>query len=135
MRIENRKKSLSTFQSVVVAGQQVAVVVVEVEAGAFAVAPHLAVFALAFAGPTAVAHQLEAVLPDIPEVVPVNVSLVHVAAYRGASTDATVATDTCHLDTAAAVEEMVANLLLVVAQEAFAGVTDRHTPPAFGHLP
>ena len=108
----------------VVTGEQVAVVIVEVEAGAFAVAPNFAVFALAFLGPGAVAHQLETVLPDLPEVVLIDIALVHVAAHRGAAADAAVATDAGHLDTAAAVEEMVADLLLVGAEETLAGVTN-----------
>ena len=73
--------------------EQIAVVVVEVEAGAFTVAPDLAVFALAFPGPRAVAHHLEAVLPDIPEVVAVDVALVHVAAHRSAAADGAVTTN------------------------------------------
>lgn len=120
----------------VVAGEQVAVVVVEVEAGAFAVAPDFAVFAFAFLGPAAVAHHMEAVLPHIPEIVLVDIALVHVAAHGGAAADGAVATDAGHVDPAAAVEEMVAHLLLVLAEETLAGVADvYYTPLAFGHLP
>lgn len=106
----------------VVAGEQVAVVVVEVEAGAFAVAPHLARGALVLLGPAAVAHHLEAVLPHVPEIVLVDIALVHVAAHGGAAADGAVATDASHVDPAAAMEEMVAHLLLVFAEETLAGV-------------
>ena len=104
--------------------QQVAIVIVEVQAGAFAVAPDFAVFTLALPGPASIAHHLETVLPDVPEVVAVDVALVHVAADRGAATDGTVATYRGHLDTTAAVEEMVADFLLIFAKEALARVAD-----------
>ena len=103
--------------------QQVAIVIVEVQAGAFAVAPDFAVFALAFLGPASVTHHLEAVLPHIPEVVLVDIALVHVAAHRGAAADSAVATYRSHLDTTAAVEEMVADTLLVGTEEALTGIT------------
>ena len=106
------------------AGEQVTVVIVEVQAGPFAVAPHLTVFALAFLGPAAVAHYLEAVLPDLPEVVLIDIALVHVAAYRGTAADAAVAADAGHFDTTAAIEEMVADFLFVLSEETFAGITD-----------
>ena len=106
------------------AGKQLAVVVIEVQAGALAVTPDLAVFTLSFLGPRTVAHQLEAVLPDLPEIVLIDIALIHVAAYRGAATDAAIATNTGHLDATTAVEEMVADLLLIFAKEALARVAD-----------
>ena len=118
------------------AGEQTPLVVVEVEAGTFAVAPHLARGALVLPGPASVTHHLEAVLPHIPEIVLVDIALVHVAAHGGAAADGAVATDAGHVDPAATVEEMVAHLLLVLAEETLAGVADvYHTPLAFGHLP
>ena len=54
----------------------------------------------------------------------IDVALVHVAAHRGAAADGTVATDAGHLDAAAAEEEVVADTLLVIAQESFAGIAD-----------
>lgn len=104
------------------AAEQVTLVVVEMEAGTLAVAPHLARGALVLPGPAAVAHHLETVLPHIPEIVLVDVALVHVAAHGGAAADGAVATDARHVDPAAAVEEMVAHLLLVLAEETLAGV-------------
>ena len=122
MKIE--KVTLSLFQSIVVAAEQLAVVVIEVQAGAFAVAPDFAVLALSFAGPRAVAHHLKTVLPHLPEIVLVYISLIHVTAHRGAAADAAVATDRSHLDATAAEEEVVAHLLLVLAEETFAGIAD-----------
>lgn len=106
------------------ADQQVAVVVVKVEAGSFTVAPHFAVLALVFPSPGAVTHDLEAVLPDVPKVILVDVALVHVATDGGAAADGAITTNRGHLDTTAAVEEMVTNLLLVRAEEALAGVAN-----------
>ena len=124
MAIPTSHLSPFTFHLLVVANEEVSVVVVEVQAGAFAVAPHLAALALAFLGPASVTHHLEAVLPHIPEVVAVDVALVHVAADRGTAADGTVATYRGHLNAAAAVEEMVANLLLVRTEETLAGVAN-----------
>ena len=104
--------------------EQVAVVVVEMETGALAVTPYLAALALTLLGPTAVAHHLKAVLPHIPEVVAVDIALVHVAAHRGAAADAAVTADAGHIDATTAIEEMVADLLLVFSKEALAGITD-----------
>lgn len=111
------------FQPVVVAAKQVAVVVVEVETGALTVAPHLAVLTLVFPSPTSVTHDLKAVLPDVPKVILVDVALVHVATDGGAAADGAVATDTGHLHAAAAIEEMVADTLLVGTEEALTGIT------------
>ena len=124
MAIPTSHLSPLTFHLLVVANEEVSVVVVEMEAGAFAVAPDFAVFALAFLGPASVTHHLEAVPPHIPEVVAVDVALVHVAADRGTAADGTVATYRGHLDTTTAVEEMVADLLLVRAEETLAGVAN-----------
>ena len=106
------------------AAEEVAVVVVEVEAGTFAVAPDFAAFALVLVRPAAVAHHLEAVLPHVPEIVTVDVALVHVAAHRGAAADGAVATYGGYVNARTALEEVVTNLLLIFAQEAFAGVAD-----------
>ena len=106
------------------AHQQVTIFVIEVEAGALAVAPHLAVFTLALPGPASIAHHLETVLPDVPEVVAVDVALVHVAADGGTAADGTVATYRGHLHAATAVEEIIADALLVRAEKPFASVTD-----------
>ena len=110
------------LQALVMADEQMAVVVVEVEAGALAVAPHLAVLALVFLGPGTVAHHLELAVPYLPEVILIDIALIHVAAHRGTAANGTVATDAGHFDTGAAVEEMVAHPLLVGAEEALAGV-------------
>ena len=50
----------------------------QVHAIAFAVAEHLAVGAYSLFGPTAVAIGFEAIVPDIHEVILINVSLMEV---------------------------------------------------------
>ena len=110
------------------AGEEVAVVIVEVEAVAFAVAPLLAGGALSFAGPEAVAVGLEAVVPHLPEAVVVDVTLVEVAAYGGAAGDAAVAEDGGYLDAGTAEIVLVAHLAFVWAEVALAGVVADDAP-------
>ena len=99
-----------------------ALVVVEVEAVAFAVAPHFAVGTLPLACPAAVAVGLEAVFPHVPQVVAVDVALVHVAADAGAAGDGSVAEYGGHFDAGSAIVVLVAHAAFVVTQVAFAGV-------------
>ena len=61
-------------------GELLCLLVSEVQAGTFAVAPVFARLAVADFSPTAVAHDLVAVLPYIPQVVFVDVALDVVAA-------------------------------------------------------
>ena len=62
-------------QTLVIAVEQFVVVVVEVHAVALAEVPHLTLRALALASPRAVAKGFEAVLPHIPNVVLIDISL------------------------------------------------------------
>ena len=105
------------------AAEQLLVVVIEVQAAAFAVAVHLAVGTLSLAGPGAVAELLEALLPNLPDVVAVDIALREIAADTGAARDIAIAQHRHHLHAGATVEELVAHLPLIVAQEALAGVT------------
>ena len=65
------------------AAEQLLVVVVEVQAAAFAVAVHLAAGALSLTCPGAVAELLEALLPNLPDVVAVDIALREIAADTG----------------------------------------------------
>ncbi len=96
--------------------------VAQVEARAFAVAPVLAFFAVAYFCPAAVAHHLVAVLPHIPEVVLVDVTLYVVAAEARASRDAPVAKHRRNVHAGTAEERVVAGVLLVAPEEPFAAV-------------
>lgn len=106
------------------AAEQLLIVVVEVQAAAFAVAVYLAMGTLALAGPGAVAHLLEAVLPHIPDVVAIDVALREIATDTGAARDIAIAQHRHHLHAGATVEELVAHLPLIVAQKALAGVAN-----------
>ena len=112
------------MKAVVVTDEQVAIVIVEVQAVAFAVVPRLAAGTLTFTCPTAVTHNLETVLPYIPEVIAVDVALIHVAAHRGATTYGAVAAYRGHLYPTAAIEEMVAHTLLILTEITLAGIAD-----------
>ena len=92
------------------------------QAGAFAVAPVFALFAVADFRPAAVAHHLVAVLPHVPEVVLVDVPLDVVAAQARACRDAAVAKYGTDVHAGAAEERVVAGVLLVTAEESFAAV-------------
>ena len=92
------------------------------QAGAFAVAPVLAFFAVPNLGPAAVAHHLVAVLPHVPEVVFVDVALDVVATQARACRDAAVAKHGTDVHAGTAEERVVAGVLLVTAEEAFAAV-------------
>ena len=94
----------------------------EVQAGAFAVAPVLALLAVANLGPVAVTHHLIAVLPHVPQVVFVDVPLDVVATQARACRDAAVAKHRRHVYAGTAEERVVASVLLVTAEESFAAV-------------
>ena len=65
---------------IIMTEQQIAVIVVQMHAVAFAIAEHVAVGTLSFPGPFPVAIFLEAVVPDVDKAVFVDVSLVIVGA-------------------------------------------------------
>ena len=92
------------------------------QAGAFAVAPVFAFFAVADFSPTVVAHHLVAVLPYIPQVVFVDVTLDVVAAQARACRDAAIAKHRGYVHAGTAEERVVASVFFVAAEEAFAAV-------------
>ena len=94
----------------------------EVQARAFAVAPVLAGLAVAYFSPAAVAHDLVAVLPHVPNVVLVDVALDVVAAQARASRDTSVAKHGRDVYAGAAEERVIARVFLVAAEESFAAV-------------
>ena len=92
------------------------------QAGAFAVAPVLAGLAVADFSPAAVAHHLVAVLPNVPEVVFIDVPLDVVAAQARACRDASVAKHGRDVYAGAAEERIIARVFLVAAEESFAAI-------------
>ena len=92
------------------------------QAGAFAVAPVLALFAIADFCPAAVAHDLIAVLPHVPEVILVDVALYVIATEARACRDAAVAKHGTDVHAGAAEERVIARVFLVAAEESFAAI-------------
>ena len=111
----------------VVADEQVFVIVVEVHTIALAVLPHLAVGALALLRPRAVAELLEAVLPHIPEVIPIDIALREVGAYRGAARNIAIHTDRGDANAGVALKGVGTNTHLVARNKAFARVRSLNT--------
>lgn len=104
------------------AEQQFAVVISEVHAVAFAVAPVLAVFAVIRFHPLVIAMWLEAMFPNIHEIVLVDIALLVVVADACAGTDAAIHEHRSHRYACCAAEHPVANVSFVCSEEAFASV-------------
>ena len=103
-------------------GQLFRFLVTEVQAGAFAVAPVLAGLAVADFCPAAVPHHLVTVLPHVPDVVLVDVSLDIVPTQAGAGRNAPVAEHRRHVHTGPTEERVIAGILFVTAQKTFTPV-------------
>jgi len=67
-----------TGYSPVMANQKVSIIVVQVHAVSFAIAEHGAIGTTAFFRPFAIAERLKTVVPDIHEIVFVNISLTKI---------------------------------------------------------
>ena len=69
----------------VVANQELAIIIAEVHAVAFAVAEHFAIGTFVFLHPITMAVFLETIVPNVPETILVDVALMVVGANAGAS--------------------------------------------------
>lgn len=96
--------------------------IAKVEASALAVAPIFATSTVIFSRPSAVAHNLEAIFPDIEEIVLVNVSLDVIPAERRASGNGAVRENGADVDTRAAEKRIAAGHLLIRAEKTFAAI-------------
>lgn len=76
-----------------------------------------------FAGPFAVAELVEAILPHVPETVPVNIPLMEIGPDGGTARNRPVHPDRGSRNPGGALVEIVPHLAFVTAQKAFAGVT------------
>ena len=102
---------------------QTAVFAAKMHAVAFAEVEGFAVLAwFKFAHPTAVAIGFEAVLPDLPERVFVDVALIVFAANTGAGGYTAVDEDGGHAQSGCTLVQMVTHLAFVSAQVTLAGV-------------
>ena len=116
---ENKMLRFDIFQ---LAEEQTAIVVAQVHAPTLAVTPHVAVGTGSCLFPRTVAEQLETVLPDIPEIVAVDISLMVVGTDAAASRDASVVEHGAYGDTGLAEEGTVAHVELMTAEESLAAV-------------
>ncbi len=116
---ENKMLRFDVFQ---VAEEESAIVVAQVHAATLAVAPHVAVGTGSGLFPRTVAEQLETVLPDIPEIVAVDIALMVVGTDAAASRDASVVEHGAYGDTGLAEEGTVAHVELMMTEESLAAV-------------
>ena len=107
------------------AREQMGIVVVEMKSAALAIAVDAARLAGILASPRAVAIGLETVLPDLPETVTIDIALMEVGADGGAARYRAIAQNRGDVDTGTAMEERVADLMFVGAEEPFACIIDK----------
>lgn len=96
--------------------------IAEMEAPALTVAPIFATGAVAFPRPSAIPHDLEAVFPDIEEIVLVNVSLDVISAERRTGGNGAVRKNGADVYTRAAEKRIAAGHLLIRAEKTFAAI-------------
>ena len=104
------------------------VAVAEVHAVAEAIAPHLAVGTLAGLHPFPVTIHLKLVLPNIPKVVLIDISLMVVGTDAEASRNGAVGQDGGHIDASATRVIMVAHLALITSQKSVASIVYTYPP-------
>ena len=98
------------------AAEEVSVRFTEVHAITLAITPNLTtVTRFKPAHPASIAVGLKAILPDIPELVAIDITLIILAANRSASGDRAIHQDRGDGQSRSAMEEMIADPALVVA--------------------
>ena len=109
-------------QAMVVAEEEVFVVIVEMHAVALAVLPHLTVGTLAPLRPGAVTELLEAVLPHFPEVILIYIALREVGTHAGTARDVAIDTYRGYTHTCVALKGIGAHTHLVAREEALTAI-------------
>ena len=113
----------TTFiQSLHVTEHVLALVITQVHPVASAVAPVTAVFTFTRPAPLERAMGLVAMLPDIHEVILVNIALVVVGTYAGTGGNGTVGHDRADGNAGLAMEEMIADVRLVFSEITLAAI-------------
>ena len=84
--------------------QQITVVVIQMQPVPLAITPHLALGALTLPGPTTVAILLKTVFPHIPEIILVNIALMHIAADTRTARNTAVTQHRRYLNTRTAIK-------------------------------
>ena len=113
MKLKTYVLQRSIKQTVVVAEQQFAILVSQVESIAFAISEHLAVATLIFLHPTAVTEHLVAVGPHIPEIICVDVALMVVGSDARTGGYTSVGKDRPDMFACIALVECVTHLRLI----------------------
>lgn len=104
--------------------QFAALFITEMKAGTFTITPVLALLAIASTSPAAVTHDLVTVLPYVPKVILVDVTLNVVTAKAGAGGNIAIGKHRTDVYAGTAEEGIIAGFLFVAAQEPFATIVD-----------
>ena len=107
---------------IIMTEQQIAVIVVQMHAVAFAIAEHFTVGTLPFACPFTVAVRFEFVVPDVDEFIFVDIPLVEIGTNARTTGNGTVCQHRSRTDSGIALENGVAHFGFVVSEEPFATV-------------
>ena len=99
------------------------VIIAQMHSVSPAVAPMPTVLAVSCPSPVEGAMWLVAVFPDVHEFVLIDVALVIIGADAGTGGNGTICHNAAHGDARLAMEEMVADVAFVVAEETFAAET------------
>ena len=82
---------------------------------ALAITEHLTIRAFPFFSPLAVTIRFKLIIPDIDEIVFIDVSLVEVRPYAGTTGDRAISEDRGCIDTGVTLENRVSHLSLMIA--------------------
>ena len=91
---------------------------------AFAITEHLTIRAFPFFSPPAVTIRFKLIIPDINEIVFIDVPLVEVRPYTGTTGDSAISEDRGCIDTGVALENRVSHLCLIIPEEALTAVAN-----------
>ena len=101
---------------------QFSIAVAEVHAIALAIAPHLAMLTLVGLHPFPVAVDLKFILPNVPEIVLVDIALMIIAADTETARNRAISQYGSHIDARTARIIVVAHLAFILAKEAVAAI-------------
>ena len=91
---------------------------------ALAITEHLTICAFPFFSPLAVTIRFKLIIPDIDEIVFIDVPLVEVGPDTGTTGDSAIRKDRGCIDTGVALENRVSHLSLIIPEEALTAVAN-----------
>ena len=104
----------------------------EVHAPTLAVAEELAVFAwLQLLHPLAIAVWFEAIFPDLPKIILIDIALIVLTSDTRACRNTAVNQNTCHTHACCTMKEVITDFALIIRHKALAGVRDMQSFFAF----